>query len=224
MITMQPVLEVYATDGFALWPVAEVESFGYLALSGELTPLEVGTAVMHIAGCNDIDPEVDGRPPRPADPLRSFLHGLLTYDALFAAGGLKVTDSVTGVAFLPGCCNGLEDWREWYQVLEGDGLVGFGHDPDPCAERHGETVRLTVDAELSGSPVIDLPAADVRRLLAGVEHDLAGFLALAAVWAGQNLPRHAVPVIAALARALDLPLPADVSARNLEAHTDTHLT
>ncbi|WP_143104802.1 hypothetical protein [Amycolatopsis regifaucium] len=33
MITMQPVVEVYATDGFALWPVAEVGSFGYLALS-----------------------------------------------------------------------------------------------------------------------------------------------------------------------------------------------
>lgn len=46
---MQPVVEVYAMDGFALWPVAEVGSFGYLALSGELTPLEVGTAVMRIA-------------------------------------------------------------------------------------------------------------------------------------------------------------------------------
>ncbi|WP_340688699.1 hypothetical protein LCL61_28645 [Amycolatopsis coloradensis] len=221
---MQPVLEVHATDGFALWPVAEVESFGYLALSGDLTPLEVGTAVMRIADCNDIEPEDDGRPPRPADPLGSFLHGLLTCDTLFAAGGLRVTDSVTGVEFLPGCCNGLEDWRDWHAVLDGNGQVGFGHDPDPCAERHGETVRLTVDAELNDSPMIELPDADLRRLLAGAEHDLAAFLLLAAVWADQNLPRHAVPVIAALACALDLPIPADVSARNLEARTDTRLT
>ncbi len=135
-----------------------------------------------------------------------------------------MTDSVTGVAFLPGCCNGLEDWREWHAVLEGNGQVGFGHNPDPRAERHGETVRLTVDADLNDSPVIEFPGADLRRLLAGAEHDLACFLALAAVWADQNLPRHAVPVIATLARALDLPIPADMSARNLEAHTDTPLT
>lgn len=221
VITMQPVLEVHAPDGFALWPVAEVDSFGYLALTGELTPLEVGTAVMRIAGCNDIAPEDDNRPSRPADPLGSFLHGLLTLDTLFAAGGLRVTDSATGVAFLPGCCNGLEDWREWHEVLDGSGQAWVGHDPDPRAERHGETVRLTVDAEQNGSPVIELPATDLRRLLAGAEHDLAGFLTLAADWAAQNLPRHAAPVTAALARALDLPTPTEPSAGNLEAHADT---
>lgn len=204
VITMQPVLEVRATNGFALWPVAETESFGYMPLNGELTPLEVGTAVMNIVACNDLDP-ADGV--RPADPLGSFLHGLLMLDTLFAAGGFRVTDSSTGVVFMPGCCNGLEDWREWHQVIEGDGQVGFGHDPDPLAERHGDVVRLTVDAEQSACPVIELPAADLRQLLAGAEHDLAGFLALAAAWAEKYLHRHAVATVAALARALDLPTP-----------------
>ena len=75
---MQPVLETYAPDGFALWPVAEGEPFRYLALSGELAAAEVETAVMRIAQCNDIDPDPlagDDRPPRPADPLGSFLTG-----------------------------------------------------------------------------------------------------------------------------------------------------
>ncbi len=54
---MQPVLEIYPPDDFALRPVAEIESFSYLPLSGELAPAEVGTAVMRIAGYNDIDPE-----------------------------------------------------------------------------------------------------------------------------------------------------------------------
>ncbi|OLZ49898.1 hypothetical protein BS330_31755 [Amycolatopsis keratiniphila subsp. nogabecina] len=215
MITMQPVLEAHTTGGFALWPVAEVESFGYIPLSGELTSREVGTAVMCIAACNDIDPEDGVRPPRPADPLGSFLHGLLTFDTLFAAGGLRVTDSATGVAFMPGCCNGLEDWREWHHVLEDNGQVWFGHDPDPRAERCGDTVRLTVDAEQSASPVIELPVTDLRNLLAGAEHDLAGFLALAVGWAERNLANHsAVPVIGALARALDLPTPAKPPAGN----------
>ncbi|MFB8032153.1 hypothetical protein ACFC5Z_04185 [Streptomyces sp. NPDC056004] len=110
MIVMQPVLEIYEPDGFDLWPVAEVESFGFLPLSGELSPAEVGSAVRRIAGCNDIDPDGD-RPPRPVDALGSFLHGLLTFDNLVAAGGLRVTDDSTGITFLPGCCDGLEDWR-----------------------------------------------------------------------------------------------------------------
>lgn len=49
-------------DGFDFWPVAEVESFGFLPLSGELRPTEAGWAVMRIAGCNDIDPDGDRLP------------------------------------------------------------------------------------------------------------------------------------------------------------------
>ncbi|MEU6883103.1 hypothetical protein [Streptomyces sp. NPDC046712] len=202
---MQPVLEIYTPDGFALWPVADIEPFSYLPLSGELTPAEVGTAVMRIAGCNDIDPEGDDRPPRPADPLGSFLHGLLTFDTLFAAGGMRVTDSSTGITFLPGCCSGLEDWRDWLEVLDGSGRAFFGHDPDPFAERVADNVRLTVDAEQSDSPVIELSVTELRRLLDDAVHDLTNFLALAGDWASQYLPHHATPVTAALARVLALP-------------------
>lgn len=208
VIVMQPVLEVHTPDGFELWPVAEIEPSGFLPLSGELSPAEVGTAVMRIAGCNDIDPDGD-RPPRPAGALDSFLHGLLTFDDLFAAGGLQVADHATGVTFLPGCCDGLEDWRDWLRFVDGGSLLGFGHDPvSPVAERFGDTVRLTVDAEQSDSAVIELSVTELRHLLAGAERDLADFLALAADWASRHLPDHCTPVTAALARALALPTPA----------------
>lgn len=209
---MQPVLEIHAPEGFDLWPVAEIEPFGFLPLSGSLSPAEVGTAVMRIADCNDIDPDSDSdsdsdsdgdRPPRPADARASYLHGLLTFDTLFAAGGLRVTDTSTGVTFLPGCCDGLEDWRDWHQFLDGGDLLGFGHDPEsPLAERTGDTVRLTVNAEQSDSPVIELPVTELRHLLTGVEHDLTDFLTLAADWASRHVPDHATPVVAALARVL----------------------
>lgn len=55
VIVMQPVLETCAPDGFSLWPVAEGESSRFTALSGKLTSAEVGTVLMLIAGCNDID-------------------------------------------------------------------------------------------------------------------------------------------------------------------------
>ncbi|MFG2819172.1 hypothetical protein ACGFX4_07040 [Kitasatospora sp. NPDC048365] len=204
MIVMQPVLEILTPDGFDLWPVAEVQPFAFFALHGRLSSAEVGTAVMRIAGCNDVDPDGD-RPPRPADPLGSFLHGLLTFEHLFAAGGLRVADTASGTEFLPGCCDGLEDWRDWYRLTDGDGVLGFGHDPSPLAERTGDTLRLTVDSERSDSPVIELPAAELPSLLAGVERDLTDFLALATGWAARYVPDHRAGVSAALARVLDLP-------------------
>ncbi|GAA0445015.1 hypothetical protein GCM10009544_04740 [Streptomyces stramineus] len=206
---MQPVLEIYAPDDFDLWPVAELQPYDFLPLSGALGPAEVGTAIMRIADCNNVDAEDDAEddnsPPPPADPIDSFLHGLLTMDDLFAAGGLRVTDTTTGTTFLPGCCNGLEERHDWLEVLDGDGRASFGHDPSPLAERLGDTVRLTVDAEQDDSPVIELPLAELRRLLGAAERDLADFLHLAADWAAQHLPDHAASVTAALARALVLP-------------------
>jgi hypothetical protein len=211
VISLQPVLETYSPAGFGLWPVADSAPYGFLALDGTLGPAQVGTAVMLIASGNDVAPDHDNGPPRPADPLGCFLHGLLTTtDPLFAAGGLRLTDTVAGATLVPGCCAGLEDWREWFDVLEADrggGQGWFGHDPSPTAERVGDAVRLTVDAEQDDSPVIEVPVAELRLLLAGVERDLADFLQLAARWAATHLPAHAGAVTTALARALDMPVP-----------------
>ncbi|MFI9536170.1 hypothetical protein ACIG56_23325 [Nocardia fusca] len=39
--------------------------------------------------------------------------------ASVAAGSWLVLDMITGMAAVPGCCAGLEDWRDWGQVLTG---------------------------------------------------------------------------------------------------------
>ncbi|MFC7221459.1 hypothetical protein ACFQLX_25310 [Streptomyces polyrhachis] len=203
---MQPVLEISVADDFALWPVGEHESYGYLVLNGELAPAEVGTAVMQIADCNDFESEEE-HGPCPTDPLGTFLHGLLTMPDLFAAGGFRVSDNTTHKVYVePGCCNGLETWRDWLEVLDGTGYSYFGHDPSSMAERVGDIVRLTFDAyETDDSPVTELPVDQARRLIAGAQQDLQDFLRLAGIWAEQHLPAHDAAVTAALARALDLP-------------------
>ncbi|MEU0940454.1 hypothetical protein [Embleya sp. NPDC005971] len=206
---MRPVLRVDVHDGdFAFWPVAEMKSFGHLPLGGGLSPAEVGTAMMRIVGCNDIGPDPgEGFPLPSADPLGSFLHGLLTSEEPIAGGGLLVADTSSGVVVPPGCCCGLEDWREWQDVVDGGDPPWLGHDPQPTAERLGDTVRLTLDSGKSDGPVIELPACELARLLEGVDRDLSDFVALAADWASHHLPDHATPVVAALSRLLDLPSP-----------------
>ncbi|MGW6015448.1 hypothetical protein [Streptomyces sp. NPDC055210] len=123
-------------------------------------------------------------------------------------GGLRVIDTSTGVTFLPGCCDGLESWRDWHQLDDGK-LLGFGHEPvSPVAEHFGDTVRLTVNTKQRESPVITLSVTEFRHRLAGAERDLADFLALAADWTARHLPAYRTPVMVALAGVLDLPVPA----------------
>ncbi|MFI5527443.1 hypothetical protein ACIA8O_02695 [Kitasatospora sp. NPDC051853] len=204
MIVMKPVVEVNGSAEFGLWPVAVLPFRSLQPLDGGLTPAQVGTAMLGIVATNDVDPSGDpddARPPRPAEPLAGFLHGLLTFEDLVAFGGLRVTDTATGVVFAPACCDGVEDWREWHRVVRG-GELWYGHEPlSPHADGNGPVVRLTVNAEDPASAVIELSHDELDRLLTGVERDLAGFLALAATWAADTLPeRYAGPVTAALAR------------------------
>ncbi|WP_199836710.1 hypothetical protein [Streptomyces sp. CB01373] len=110
-------------------------------------------------------------------------------------------------AELPSCCNVLEERGDWLDALGGDGRASYGHTPSPLAERHGDVIRLTVDADRDGSPVIELPTDELRRLLTGAEHKLAGFVRLAAAWAARQLPGCAAQVTSALARALLFPAP-----------------
>ncbi|WP_217166983.1 hypothetical protein [Streptomyces sp. AC512_CC834] len=202
VIVLQPVLEVSGASGFSLWPVSELEPYAFLPLSGALAPAEVGTAVMSIAAHNNVAPAADDCPSRPTDPLGAVLHGLLIMEELVACSGLRVTDTASGVTLLPGCCNGLEERRDWFDVLDGDGWASFGHDPSPLAQRHGDIVRLTVDADREDSPVIELATAELRRLLTGAERDLTEFLDVAAAWTSRQLPNHTALVTSALARAL----------------------
>ncbi|MFE5583196.1 hypothetical protein [Kitasatospora sp. NPDC056531] len=204
-MTMQPVLEMDAPDeDFALWPTGSFEPYGFLVLDGTLTPEDVGSAVWRIARANEDTPEED----EPTDPLDALLYGLLTAEDLIAHGGFRLTDTATGAVFAPGCCNGLEEWRDWLEVTDGSGGAWFGHGPAPQAERLDGVVRLTADTEVDDSPVIELPVEELRRLLAGAERDLRDFVRLAGGWAERQLPGHAAAVTAALARALALGDPA----------------
>ncbi|HET9382629.1 MAG TPA: hypothetical protein VFP69_17615 [Streptomyces sp.] len=203
MLVVQAVLETYPRGGFTCWPVADSPPDGFLPLDGSSSPAEVGTAVLRVADCNDIDPGADGRPPACADPVGAVLHGLLTADPLYAPGGLWFTDTATGTTLVPGCCEGMDDRHGWWDVADRGGRAVFGHDPSPCAERHGGLVRLTVDAERDDSPVIELSVTELRRLLSGAERDLRNFLSLAADWAARHLPGRADAVTSALGRALD---------------------
>ena len=77
--------------------------------------------------------------------LPQIVRGLLAREEQILPGGLMV---IKGDYIIePSCCCGLEDWREWYWALEGDGSPWLGHDPSPAAEPLPSGVLLHTDMD-----------------------------------------------------------------------------
>lgn len=173
VITLQAVAEVAAPrDERTPWPVAQLDPCSWLTLSGDCTHEEVGLFVATLADKIDV--------PAAAGPAET-VDMLLAEELLIAAGGLRIQDTETATTLIPGCCAGLEDWRDWAQVLS-NVSPWLGHDPAPEVEFLDGRLRIWQDGgphrhhgRWSGVHV-DVPRHAMPALLAGVQRDLIAFL------------------------------------------------
>ncbi|MFG2722795.1 hypothetical protein ACGFW5_31530 [Streptomyces sp. NPDC048416] len=203
---MDAVLETYEATDFALWPVADPSSDRLLVLSGELSERETGTAMAVLTGCNAGDQESTAAAVE--DRVARQVGHLVTSDAVIAPGGLRLRDTTTGVTAPPGCCCGLEDWRDWLGLLNGE-QPWLGHDPSPRVEHIGTSLRLWPDGERPQGPHIVVPPGQLPELLCSVQQRLSGFLACVAAWADRHAPALSAAVVARLDAdlAIGAPLP-----------------
>ena len=144
-------------------PVAEVTGSDVVALSGRMTRDEFDAVV---------GPEL--------------VDELLGDEVVVLAGGVRVADTTTGLRIEPGCCFGLENWRDWAGLLDGE-VPWLGHSPEPGVERAEGVLRLWRDGERRDEPACELPLADLPGHLESVRQDLVGFLTLLRAWAPDGL-------------------------------------
>ncbi|SDF37598.1 hypothetical protein SAMN05216553_101335 [Lentzea fradiae] len=150
---------------------------GYVELSGRMTQDDVGTALAAIAGyVVGVD----------AEPGPEQLRALLAEEMIVMAGGLSVLDTTTGVRIVPGCCAGLESWRDWALFLDGE-VPWLGHSPAPGVELTADVVRLWQDEDAQEPPSCEIPLADLPGHLRGVRRDLDAFLWLVRTWAPHGM-------------------------------------
>ncbi|MGW6488011.1 hypothetical protein [Streptomyces sp. NPDC055056] len=192
---MDAVLETYEAADFALWPVADSPADRLMSLSGGLSMREIGSVMAVLTSYNQSD---DAAPVR--DPKSSMrqVSQLLTTDQVIAPGGIRIRETSTGETASPGCCFGLENWRDWQDLTNGE-QPWLGHDPAPRTEHTGTTVRLWPDTKHPDGLPIELPLAQLPQLLCSVQVQLVGFLASVEEWA----TRYAPPLADALVRKLD---------------------
>ena len=202
MIIIEPVIETFGARDFTAWPVSFPADSCYLVLSGELTPAGVGTAMSVITSYNENILDKDGNEVPDGSSTAEALQRLTRAERLIAPGGLRVRTD-TGLTVNPGCCAGLENWRDWEQVADGES-PWLGHDPSPWAEQLGSTTRIWPDEIREGQthppagPPVEIAADALPVLVAGAGQKLRDFLDLIEPWA---LPL-AGPVAKSLAPAL----------------------
>jgi hypothetical protein len=180
MIRMQAVIEVPAFDAGSPrpWPVEPMTPGSWLVLNADCADERIGLFVAALAN------RIDVRPPGRRDEV---IDALLAEELLIAAGGLQVADTSAGTVVVPGCCAGLEDWRDWAQVLTGDS-PWLGHDPGPEVEVVGDDLRVWQDCGPNrrhghwAGIHISMPRSAFPELLMNVQRDMVGFLGALTAW------------------------------------------
>jgi len=201
---MRAVIEVRTLAERPPWPVAPIGSGSWLELDAGCGDDEVGLFVAALVDPVDLI-AAGGR----AD----LVDALLAEELLIVTGGLRIEDTGTGMVVVPGCCAGLEGWREWALVLDG-GVPWLGHDPGPEVEVVGEALRVWQD----GGPDrqrghwagrhVDLPRSALPQLLRAVQRDLVGFLDALAGWAARaGLGERGAALVAAVDRDFTITAP-----------------
>ncbi|HEY8482712.1 MAG TPA: hypothetical protein VIL71_23075 [Spirillospora sp.] len=188
MVVVDVVLEACDAVGFEGWPVGELPEDGFLVLSGRMSSVDVGTAMAVICAYNGI---------ACAGGLTEagLERRLAESGAWVAPGGLRFRDADAGVGIAPGCCFGLENWRDWWDVVRGQ-VPWLGHDPTPRVTHVGSVVRLQQDE--GESPSIELSRDDLSGLLASAQEDLSGFQRCVREWAAVTAPEVAERLVSVL--------------------------
>ncbi|TXS74329.1 hypothetical protein EAO69_14365 [Streptomyces sp. me109] len=206
MLIVDAVLETPDTVGFSLWPVADLPPYQFMTLSGSMSPLEVGSAMAMLAGYNSWTSDDD----RPVRDAGEAIRRMLSTDKVVAPGGLRLHDTRTNVTVPPGCCCGLEDWREWLDVANG-GTPWLGHGPSPRLEHDDRVVRLWPDGadaqETPSGQSIEIVVDDLPGILQTVYEELQGFLSVTKEWAHRQVPALTEDLAARLDEGLAISAP-----------------
>lgn len=184
MPTLVAVVEApSSTEPSAPWPTVRG---GLIELSAHAADPEIAAIVWQLVLYNRLD---TARP----------LEAITSAENLVLPGGIAAK-SDDGRLLIPGCCAGLETWREWLSVSEGEGSPWLGHDPAPWVEHHGPMIRIWSDGGLSDPApnafFIELSRAELGRQLQKVQRDLHSFVVRLKDWVEQVNSADAEPVAA----------------------------
>lgn len=186
VLIAEAVIELTDHAGFAGWPTSRGVGFGYGRLHEGLTVEEVGSVVWSFLDANHgfDDPDADGAT---------------------VLGGVRFTDTTTGVVLMPGCCSDLSGRFDLVRsVADGAGDPWLGHEPSPAVQFSENEVRFVVDTERTAEVAFTATLDEARAALEPIEGDLMGFLRTLEQWAVVHVQDRADDVVARFRRGIGM--------------------
>lgn len=174
---LYPVVEApyYENKTSWPWPIADIEPGTFVRLSGQMTSLEVGSVMAQLVSYNQIKAETR---------TENLLQSLMAKETLVLPGFLQASFNAKSIN--PGCCCGLETWRESLQVILSGQSPWMGHDPSPWIEWAGSIVRVWSDGahwDVCEPWSIEFQKDGFLTQLKGIENKLIDFYPLILAWA-----------------------------------------
>ncbi len=192
--TIEAVVESWSNEDDTPWPYIAIS--GYMSLNQALNNEKVGAIVQLACSYNSLEFRSNTE-----DTLRSFLD----LDGFVLPGGLRFSESGQ-VKVLPGCCCGLENWRDWLLVSPEHCAIWTGHDPSPWVEYVEGQVKIWPDSDSAPSTAIAFSYEELTQLLKQVESDLQGFLVRLGQWAEHIAPSLKGEIVSYFAQHLHIPV------------------
>ena len=130
---------------------------------------------------------------------------LIERDSQVMGGGLAVIDDP--IEFYPACCSGLEDWRDWFDALKGEGPQWLGgHEPDQWLEIVGEHAQIHSESAESHE-VLKVDLLTLKLALEQAERELVEAVGRIHEVAQAVLPQHADKLISRITGWFDVKMP-----------------
>ncbi len=132
MLQLVPVVEVLGFNSQPGW-LPDMDERRWIELGPETALEDVARIVAVIVAYGQVLPET----------AREAAQLIADGACKAAPGGLVAR--ADGSEVVPGCCCGLEGWRDWYRVKPGGQSPWLGHDPSPYIECRAEAAVLWPD-------------------------------------------------------------------------------
>ena len=174
---LQAIVEVCQDKNKPLCPwttTADFKRCRFIRLSGKMTEQEVGLIIAELVTYNQLD--TNGN-------TNNVLHRVIQAETLILPGGIQVRATADQI-ITPGCCCGLERWRDWLRFLKTGRSPWLGHNPSPWVEKVGGLVRVWSDKKAKVFH-LDFEPSKFEAELSKVQQDLSTFLARIEAWGGR---------------------------------------
>ena len=105
--------------------------------------------------------------------IQEALNLMIAHEDNFIAPGGLIARENTFILF-PGCCCGLEAWREWGQLHQGANSPWLGHDPDPWIDISNE-IPILHNGNSAAPKQLKTTYEDIKSAFEKSEKELEAF-------------------------------------------------